>query len=123
VDEPDLLGYFKDFYGDDASDWDNNVDVCFELLQDMHGRERVDRPLNVRRRRLERLLASAPAGCASAAARAAWAAACELKPPRRTCTALPCRSRRSSAPPTIHPMWRKGRGCRRLLSGDVARVV
>jgi hypothetical protein len=25
VDWPDLLAYFKDFYGDDAFDWDNDV--------------------------------------------------------------------------------------------------
>lgn len=34
--------------------------VCFDLLQDVRGRELIDRPLRVRRRRLEQVLASAP---------------------------------------------------------------
>jgi hypothetical protein len=34
--------------------------VCFDLLQDVRGRELIDRPLSTRRRRLEHLLASAP---------------------------------------------------------------
>jgi ATP-dependent DNA ligase len=34
--------------------------VAFDLLQDVRGRELVDRPLSTRRRRLEWLLASAP---------------------------------------------------------------
>jgi ATP-dependent DNA ligase len=36
--------------------------VAFDVLQDVRGRELVDRPLSFRRRRLERLLASAPPG-------------------------------------------------------------
>jgi ATP-dependent DNA ligase len=34
--------------------------VAFDVLQDVRGRELIDRPLSIRRRRLERLLTSAP---------------------------------------------------------------